>query len=144
MLDARDFGTRPAITGDLGLMFKCYTSTMRCHVESAWGWDLEFQRQGFTQNLDLESTEVIEVNGEFAGFVWLQQRSDGVMLRLICLEPRFQREGIGSKLLAALIARIQGLRLKVFKMNPAVSLYRRLGFVQVAEDDYMVEMIHLR
>ncbi|WP_353506730.1 GNAT family N-acetyltransferase [Variovorax sp. J31P179] len=124
-------------------MFECYARTMRCHVEPVWGWDPEFQRQGFARGLSLGSTKVVEVNGEFGGFVWLQKSPESTMLRLICLDPRYQRSGIGSRLLMALVARVRRLRLKVFKTNPAVALYGRLGFVPVAEDDHMVEMVHV-
>jgi ribosomal protein S18 acetylase RimI-like enzyme len=134
--------TRPATSEDLPSLFTCYSETMRCHVEPVWGWDADFQRQAFTSNLTLETTQVVEVEGRFAGFLWLQPASSGTMLRLICLDPQHQRNGIGSHLLASLVTRVPALRLKVFKTNAAVALYLRLGFIPVGENEHMLEMIH--
>lgn len=138
------FHTRPARREDVDKMFACYRRTMRPHVERAWGWDEDFQRRGFTEHLALDTSEIIEVENHFAGFVWLQATPSGMMMRLICLEPHNQRRSVGSRVLSRLVSVTPGLRLKVLRCNPALALYQRLGFVAVAEDAYTVEMVHGR
>lgn len=136
------FSVRRAASQDLGRMFECYRHTMRQHVNVAWGWDDAFQREGFERAVALATSDVLEVQGQFGGFIWLQATSPGMMLRLICIEPAYQGMGIGTHLIKAAAARHPGLRLKVFKSNRAIELYRRLGFREIESDEHMWEMEH--
>jgi ribosomal protein S18 acetylase RimI-like enzyme len=134
--------TRPAGPGDLEHMFDCYRRTMREHVEAAWGWDDVFQREGFGRAIATANCVVIEVEGHFAGFLWLQATVLGTMLRLVCIEPHYQGAGIGSHMIKATVDQHPSLRIKVFKSNRAVDLYRRMGFCKIGQDEHMWEMVH--
>ena len=134
---------RPVRPEDLDRLFRCYCATMRQHVEPAFGWDEDFQRNCFTSKARPTNCTVIEVASDVVGFAWLD-RSDEWFLRLLCIEPSGQRRGIGSAWLQFTLweAREQGkvVRLKVFKSNPARRLYERLGFQLVAEDAHSFEL----
>ena len=77
---------------------------------------------------------------------WLQvaETADEIFLKQMFLRPASQRQGIGSRLLADLIARgrqtNKPVRLGVVKINPAVRLYRRFGFIITSQDDFKYYM----
>jgi len=67
------------------------------------------------------------VDGEVAGFIELV----GAHVSNLFVDPAFQGRGVGSRLMAAAEAAVEGdLTLSVFTVNPdARRLYERLGFV---------------
>jgi ribosomal protein S18 acetylase RimI-like enzyme len=72
------------------------------------------------------------------------QAADCIVLKMMMIEPEFQRYGIGSDFVARLLdhARSEGrvIKLRVMKINPAKAMYERLGFVVVSEDEGTYEM----
>ena len=58
--------------------------------------------------------------------------------------PQFQGKGIASRLIDQLVSTAHessiDVVLSVLKVNPARSLYERLGFIVVSEDAYSYEM----
>ena len=77
--------------------------------------------------------DVILCGGAPAGRLYVDRRPDEIHIVDIALLPAFRRLGIGSRLLAGLLAeaRDAGLpvRIHVEAKNPARNLYQRLGFV---------------
>jgi ribosomal protein S18 acetylase RimI-like enzyme len=65
--------------------------------------------------------------------------TDAICLVDIALLPPFRGRGIGRQLIAELLERGaragQAVRLSVARGNRAMGLYRRLGFLEVADDD---------
>lgn len=105
---------------------------MRDYVGQTWGsWDEDEQR-GFWRDHWFPGREVIEVDGEMAGFLDVEDREDHVWVGNIELHPRFQGQGIGTAILRDIQRdagkRGLGVRLQVLKVNPARQLYERLGF----------------
>jgi ribosomal protein S18 acetylase RimI-like enzyme len=112
---------------------------MRDYVTQTWGgWDDACQRQHWRDNW-FPGREAIDIDGELAGFVDVEERADHVWLGNIELAPRFQGQGIGTDLLRdiQLDAAKRGLavQLQVLKVNPARRLYERLGFAVVGETE---------
>jgi ribosomal protein S18 acetylase RimI-like enzyme len=81
--------------------------------------------------------QIVVVAGMAAGRLLVARQSDDLVVVDIALLPPFQGRGIGSWLLKRLLAeaaRTQSVvRLHVALSNPALRLYRRLGFSQVSE-----------
>jgi GNAT superfamily N-acetyltransferase len=79
---------------------------------------------------------------------WTVVRDDRVELGQIYLTPEHQRRGIGTLLISQLIeeAKEQRKTASVIgaKINPALSLYKRLGFVPVSETDFKIHLEHRR
>ena len=81
------------------------------------------------------------------GFGFIDAETPEVSIAVV---PERRGEGIGSALLEALVERGRGeghraLSLSVSPDNPAVSLYRRFGFVRVASrDDHWTMRLDLR
>ncbi len=81
---------------------------------------------------------LVAVSGQtVAGYVGSQTVIDGSDMMNIAVAPAFRRQGIAKKLIEFLIIGLQergshSLTLEVRDSNePAISLYRQLGFIQV-------------
>jgi GNAT superfamily N-acetyltransferase len=81
--------------------------------------------------------EVIEVDGVPAGRLYLHRKPKEIRLVDIALLAPFRGKGIGTRLLAELIAEAKKrgvpLTIHVELFNPARRLYERLGFTPVEE-----------
>jgi ribosomal protein S18 acetylase RimI-like enzyme len=88
--------------------------------------------------------EVVEVDGEPAGRVWIHRAASHHRLVDIALLPEFRSRGIGSALISVLMEEAvrvgKPLGLHVEALNRAVRLYQRLGFVQIGGDGVYLEM----
>jgi len=81
---------------------------------------------------------IVAVEGEtLAGYVGSQSVMGEADMMNLAVQPEYRRQGIGEKLVSALIAalaqqNVHSLTLEVRVSNaPATSLYEKLGFVQV-------------
>jgi GNAT superfamily N-acetyltransferase len=88
--------------------------------------------------------EVIEVDGVPAGRLYLHRKPKEIRLVDIALLPAFRGKGIGTRLLAEIIAEAKGrgvpVTIHVEMFNPARRLYERLGFTPVEEHGVHVLM----
>jgi ribosomal protein S18 acetylase RimI-like enzyme len=141
------FSLSPASEEDKDFIFETFKLSMREYVEWAWGWDEEFQRNGFWKNLPIEKFRLILVAGQAAGAFYVEENEQHHWVCTIFLKPEFQGLGVGSALLSqeADRARCKSkcLVLKVIKINPAKRLYERLGFKVMKEDNatYHMQMV---
>jgi GNAT superfamily N-acetyltransferase len=101
-------------------------------------WQFVLQRREYDARFPDAEYDVILVDGQPAGRIWVG--SDGTQIRMldIALLPEFQNRGAGTLLVRRLIehARAEGLPLRhmVFVLNDdAHRFYERLGFV-IIED----------
>jgi ribosomal protein S18 acetylase RimI-like enzyme len=111
-------------------------------------WDEEtkeaFLRQQFDaqdahyrEHYDGATYDVIEVDGEPAGRLYVARWDDEIRIMDIALLPEYRGRGIGTQLLRALLD--EGARtgkrvsIHVEKHSPALRLYERLGFAQAAD-----------
>lgn len=79
------------------------------------------------------SLTIAEIDGRCVGFSLMRAIADESELLLIGVDPSFQRQGVGASLVTRFVAtsRAAGahrLHLEVRDGNPAVALYRRVGF----------------
>jgi GNAT superfamily N-acetyltransferase len=109
------------------------------HVAVKWGWDDAFQRRVHSEKWAAKSFFRILVDGEAAGTVAIDESPSHVQFGEFYLLPPFQRKGVGGKVLASVIEksaeRHLPVRLECLKWNPALSLYKRAGFVVTRESD---------
>ncbi len=139
------FATRPAGAADRRRLYEVHRAAMGPYVTELWGWDDAWQAEAFTRSFDPGSTRVIVVGEQLVGFFETHEDAEAVVLSKIELDPAFQRRGIGTSVIAGVLAegRARGkpVRLQVFKINErARSLYRRLGFVETGETPRHVQM----
>jgi GNAT superfamily N-acetyltransferase len=138
------FAMRPVCEEDQEFIFDSYKATLKPYVEWAWGWNEEFQRNGFGKHHPREQFRVITVDGNRAGGIHTEEQETLNFVRLIFLLPEFQNRGLGSELLRYEAERAnqagKQLHLKVIKINSAKKLYERLGFQVIGEDDVTYHM----
>jgi len=101
-------------------------------------WQFEMQRREYDARFPDAEYDVIEIDGQPAGRIWIGRREDEIRLLDIALLPEFQNRGGGTRLVTNLIdeARCTGQRLRhmVFVLNDhADRFYERLGFVVIEE-----------
>ena len=111
-------------------------------------WD-EAQKEAFLRmQFDAQDTwwrenyadttyDVVEVDGEPAGRLYVHRGEREIRIVDIALVPEHRGSGIGTSLLRDLIdeadAASKSVTIHVERMNPALRLYERLGFA-LAED----------
>ena len=112
------------------------------------GWD-DVQREAFLrQQFDAQDAyyrehyqpatfDVIELDGEPAGRLYVARWADEIRIIDISLLPQHRGRGIGTALLQGLLAEAaeagKRVSIHVEKHNPALRLYERLGFSPVAD-----------
>lgn len=139
---------RPARSDDDELLYAVYASTrtdeMRLvpwtedEVETFLRQQFEAQRTHYLRHLPDAEYLVIECTGEPIGRLYLDRREDELRIVDIALVPEHRGRGLGKAILSDLIdeAAERGLpvRIHVERNNPALGLYRRLGFRVLADE----------
>jgi ribosomal protein S18 acetylase RimI-like enzyme len=101
--------------------------------------DMQFAAQDthYRRHYPAAQYSIIEVQGIPAGRLYVDRGKKEILIIDIALLPEYRRAGIGTKLLRELQheARMAGkaLTIHVEKFNPALRLYRRLGFQQIED-----------
>jgi GNAT superfamily N-acetyltransferase len=138
------FSLRAAMPQDFALCEHLYFEGMARFIE-ALGLDIGRQCDSFAHQWRLPEVRIITVAGEDAGWLQTAPADDAIVLGQLYLAKGFQRRGIGSAVIQALIAEAaragKAMTLGVVKINPARRLYERLGFRPTHEDQYKVYML---
>jgi ribosomal protein S18 acetylase RimI-like enzyme len=129
---------RSVTDDDYAVLYALHREAIGPHVEAAWGpWDEAVQPTFFQAILDRGLVRVVEIDGEIAGLLEVDDRFDPVYITNIELAARFQGRGIGTAILRDVLAQARDrnatVGLQVLKVNPAQRLYRRLGFTLTGE-----------
>lgn len=138
---------RPVTPQDDEFLLAVYASTREQEMaEVPWTdeqkmeflrWQFGLQRQEYDANYRNRQYDIILVDEQLAGRIWIS-RDDQIRLLDIALLEKFQNRGVGTALLNHLIdeaARVKKpLRHMVFMLNTdAKRFYERLGFVVFEE-----------
>jgi len=113
-------------------------------------WDallrMQFRAQGHAHRAHFPGArfDVIERDATPIGRLIVDRRARAIHVVDIALLPEHRSRGIGTSLLHELLAEAtangQLVTLRVDRENPARSLYRRLGFATVSEDEIYAAM----
>jgi ribosomal protein S18 acetylase RimI-like enzyme len=138
---------RPIHPDDYRFLLALYAST-REHELAALPWE-DGQKAAFVQmQFDAQHAQyqehyagaafdIILVNGQPAGRLYVAGKEEETRIVDIALLPAYSNRGIGTILLLGLQseAAVAGkpLRIHVERFNPALRLYERLGFKQIAD-----------
>jgi ribosomal protein S18 acetylase RimI-like enzyme len=97
----------------------------------------EAQDAHYRLHYDGAAFDVIEVDGEPAGRLYVHRGPSEIRIVDIALSPSYRGRGLGTRLLRALIAEADDagrkLSIHVERNNPARRLYERLGFRPAGE-----------
>lgn len=138
---------RPAQEGDASFLRSVYGSTREEELEPT-GWTREqkdafiahqFHAQDtyYKQHYDGATYDVVLVDGEPAGRLYVARWEEEIRVMDIALLPPFRGQGVGERLLEPLLREGaesgKSVSIHVEQTNRAMSLYTRLGFVEVGE-----------
>jgi len=139
---------RPVVLGDDQFLLSVYESSRTEELAQAeWQpgqreafveWQFRLQRREYEARFPEAEYDVILVNGQPAGRIWIGRAENQIRLLDITLIPEFQNHGAGTLLLRRLIdeAKETGkpLRHMVFVLNnDAHRFYERLGFMMIED-----------
>lgn len=137
---------RPVTPDDDAFLLSVYDSTRAeelAQVQWAEGqceaflkWQFEMQRREYEAAFPGAEYDVILINDEPVGRIWIARTDEEIRLLDIAILTEFQNRGVGTILLRMLIeeAKATGKRLRhmVFVLNNnAHRFYERLGFVEI-------------
>ena len=145
---------RPCQADDESFLFKVYASTREDEMALvAW---TQQQKEAFLQmqfnaqhhfyvaNYPGAQFLVILLDDQSIGRLYIYRNMNAILIIDIALLPEYRNAGIGTSLIRDLQeeARKSGLliRLHVEPFNPAMSLYKKLGFIKTGEISFYHEM----
>jgi GNAT superfamily N-acetyltransferase len=86
------------------------------------------------------SYQVIMVDGQRAGRVYLLRESEAIRILDLTLLPQHRNSGVGTSLIREILAEAdqagRPVNIWVENFNPSLKLFERLGFVRVQEDGF--------
>ena len=134
----------PIVETDRDRLFDLHKVSLGPHIEQLFGWQDDYQRQLFNQQFTAQHGDWILLDQRRLGMVSYQIHSNYLYLERIEIYPESQRQGYGSRVIGDIIAQADEkdlpVELQVFKINPAIALYKRLGFAQIGETDFHVQL----
>ena len=153
-LASQGYALRPETEADIPFLLRLYASTREEELAPIpWSaeqkqafLEMQFaaQRRHYYSYIPDCAFDIIEKNGAPAGRLYLEARRTQLYVVDIALMPEHRGQGLGGAIMAALQARAaaqgKGVGIMVEKFNPALRLYRRLGFVEVADREVYLEM----
>jgi ribosomal protein S18 acetylase RimI-like enzyme len=138
---------RPAAAADEPFLRAVYASTRQQELAMV-PWDearkaaflrMQFDAQHayYQENYADAAFDVVLIDGEPAGRLCVERGNEELRIVDIALLPEYCNRGIGTTLLTRLQAEAAAagkpLRIHVERFNPALRLYERLGFRQLAD-----------
>jgi len=138
---------RPVTPDDRDFLLRVYASTREEELRLV-DWtdeqktafvEMQFEAQDayYREHYDPATFDVIEVDGEPAGRLYVARWEDEIRIIDIAILPEHRGHGVGTALLRALLdeagAAEKRLSIHVELNNPAQRLYERLGFAPVEE-----------
>ncbi len=138
---------RPIHESDIEFLHKVYASTREAELaltdwseqqkEDFTRMQFDLQHKQWMQNYKNASFDIIYLKEIPIGRLYVDRREDQIRIIDIALLPDFRRKGIGSEIMQSLIdeAEQRGcpLSLHVEANNPALGLYKKLGFRAVED-----------
>lgn len=127
----------PAVAADLDALVALRIEAMRESLERVGRFDPARARERFASSFEPARTRHLLLDGQRVGFVVVKPRPDGLLLDHLYLRPDAQGQGVGSRVLADVLAEAdaQGLPLHVGVLRDSVAnaFYARRGFQKVGE-----------
>jgi ribosomal protein S18 acetylase RimI-like enzyme len=139
---------RPSTPADRELLFAVYAAA-RADELARVPWDDAAKHAFLSQQFELQDTQyraqrpdasydVVLLDGEPVGRLYVQRGAEELEVMDIALLPSFRNRGVGTRLMRDVMseaeARGRPVTLYVERFNPAYALYQRLGFREIRDD----------
>ncbi|GAB4308515.1 MAG: GNAT family N-acetyltransferase [Phototrophicales bacterium] len=139
---------RPICEADIPFLTELYISTRWEELQPVpWTaeekrhflhWQFQAQHAHYQKYFPNAQFYILTHQNEAIGRLYLDRRDDEIRIVDIALVPQYRNQGIGSHLLQELMVDAKqnrlAIRIHVENNNPAMNLYRRLGFCKVHQD----------
>ena len=134
------YKTRKATPDDRDELYGLYSLVLKPYIDDIWGWDEKWQNSDFRDHYDPQNIMVAVVQGQVVGYMHIEVRDEILHIRMMCVHPDYQRQGIGSGLLEAFLQKCtkkrQEVTLNVFLINTdARKLYEKYDFKVYGEKE---------
>ncbi len=129
---------------DREIIFHLHKQALGPYVDQIFGWDDSEQEEMFNQKFDPLANKWIVVDGVQVGIVRYRDNGDHFYIDIIEIYPKYQGQGYGSTVINGVLSEANrkgiDVDLQVFKINPAIRLYERLGFQRIGETERHFQM----
>ncbi len=139
---------RPITPQDMGFLYQIYASTRESEMagvdwtaaqkEAFLQMQFNAQHTHYQQHFGDASFDLILLDGEAVGRLYLHHREDEIRIIDIALLTEYRGQGIGSALLRDILDQATQaklpVRFHVERNNPALALYHRLGFREIGDE----------
>ncbi len=138
---------RPITAEDTEFLYRVYAST-RADEMAAVEWSdaekeqflrfqFEAQHKYYQQQFSAATFDVIVLDSAAVGRLYVDRREDEIRLIDIALLPEYRGKGLGGEIMRDVLAEAgaagKPVRIHVERFNPALRLYRRLGFRHIED-----------
>ncbi|KFD18961.1 histone acetyltransferase [Tatumella ptyseos ATCC 33301] len=121
-------------------LFEVYKEHMQPFIQDLFGWDEQFQKQGFSRALRREDFRWVIIDDVKAGIIHRQAENENIKISLLVIFRQFQRRGYGYRLMTSLVDSTgagKTLTWNCLKNNvPALALYDKIEATERTETDY--------
>ena len=152
--DLKSIALRPATNDDRDFLRAVFASTRETELAFLAGnpaqaeafIDLQFriQKQNYGARYPAAENDIILFRERPIGRMLVARELDKLVLVDIAIQGDWRNRGIGSLLISKLLGEAadqkKPLILSVYKLNPALRLYQRLGFSVTNDDGMYLEM----
>lgn len=138
------FELRPAIAKDIEFAWRLYRDAMEPLCRHLPGWNEPAHRRVVEAEICSGNTSILIGDGAVIGWISVRRSESSIDLCQIFVASEYRNRNIGSSVIADLCQEARrdskSVSLGVLKNNPALALYRRLGFTVASERPYKFMM----
>jgi ribosomal protein S18 acetylase RimI-like enzyme len=139
------YNLRAAEHSDYEFARQLYLATMKSLLSQLGAWDREEFEKRIRESFRPDEFQIIVHGNENIGFLHLIETATDIKIAQIHLTHPYRRRGIGSKILTQIIGRADAehktMSLSAPRNNPAIHLYKRLGFtISMDNGDAIIDM----
>jgi GNAT superfamily N-acetyltransferase len=132
MIDSSLIKTIPADDSHYDFVYRLKKDVYGGYITQIWGWDEDLQKEFFAGEWQRHKPDVILYENQPIGTYCCTKNEYGYHLERFYILPEYQNKGIGTYILKGILDTADTARLPVklmwLSINPAASLYRRMGF----------------
>lgn len=142
-----DISLRPVSDADTSFLFTLYTGTRDDLTSSGLSqaqlgpllrMQFDAQQRQYAAQFPSACFDLIRKGESDIGRLYVERSGEGIHVIDIALLPAYRGQGIGGALLQGVIDKAESMGLPVFmhvlQGNPAMHLYRRLGFERISQE----------